>query len=88
MRRIQGEKSRLRSNDSSRRNALRVLGEFRRHRGVTNQTRNQAIDRALISIHERGIGALRARQRFADDLVVSHCLVSVTMLRLFMFTIC
>jgi hypothetical protein len=65
----------------------RVLGEFRRHGGVTNQTRNQAIDRTLISIHERGIGALRARQRFADDLVVSHC-VCVTMLRLFMYTIC
>jgi hypothetical protein len=64
-----------------------VLGEFRGHRGVANETRNQAIDRALISIHERGIGALRARQRFADDLVVSHC-VCVTMLRLFMYTIC
>ena len=43
---------------------------------------------ALISTHERGIGALRARQRFADDLVVSHCLVCVTMPRLFMYTIC
>jgi hypothetical protein len=74
--------------EPSKRLEKRVLRQFRGHGGLTDQTRNQAIYGALVSIQERSIGALPARQRIADKLVVSHCLVCGTMLRLLMCAIC
>lgn len=74
--------------EPSKRLEKRVLRQFRGHGWLTDQTRNQAIHGALIPIQERRVGALPARQRLADKLVVSHCLVCGTMLRLFMCAIC